>query len=563
MEEFVNKLRYEEIAVFVPGDVEYERSVATANLLYRYSRPGCVVQPKRASQVQLVVREAKELGHTITIKNGGHSYAGFSTAGAGISLDLIKMNAVSLDTKSQTVTLQGGALWGHAYRQLVNNHLDTLVINGGRCPTVGVSGFLLGGGLGPFSRSLGMGCDSVKEFTIVTADGNLVKVSENDDIKSDKGQLFWALRGAGGGNFGVVVESKMKVQKLSSTEVVAGRFTWGPKPTAIDDFIHTMNDFYTTDWPEQLTIDSSWLCDLKETKSPIQVRFLVYYDGTEADFDQIISTHIKEDELAKQLQRRTLPEQSTRFLHETLVSQWSEEITKAFPSNKSYSIYTSFVFQNDRARIEQITKVIREEMAAFREKMLGETALLQVTWIHAGGKISDRDGAATAFHWREGIYHSYIMIQWEEKYLEKDMRGFLNRFKARLRPFSIKEQALFINFPDEALTQDTHEQAYYGANYEQLRRVKRVWDKDNYFKWSQGVQLPQATPSEPPELLKDKVVEENLTDRFAAMHWDGFVPPPPYSSLDTKSYNPGSSSIGAVGGLTGFDFVGGLTDLGF
>ena len=105
---------------------------------------------------------------------------------------------------------RGGARWGHAYKALVDGDQNGWFINGARCPTVGVSGFVLGGGLSPFTRSFGMGCDTLLEATIVTADGERVTVTSKDDRKEDKGKLFWALCGAGGGNFGVVVELKMR-----------------------------------------------------------------------------------------------------------------------------------------------------------------------------------------------------------------------------------------------------------------------------------------------------------------------------------------------------------------
>lgn len=428
----IRTLESKQIPVYKPGETEYESSIATANLLYRFARPGCVVQPERSSHVQTIVREAKSRKIPITIKNGGHSYAGFSTTSDdnGISLDLAKMKRVDLDmtSKTKTVTLQGGAQWGNAYKELVNGKYNGYIINGGRCPTVGVSGFTLGGGLGPFTRSFGMGCDTLTEATIITADGNEVTVKKSDDSKSDKGRLFWALCGAGGGNFGVVVQLKMNVQKLRNPDgtVVAGVYMWYPKTETTNDFLETMNRFYTTDWPDQLTIDSSWVCDLQ--KSPdkdLTVRFLVYFDGNKGEFDGLIDRYIRQKDLAKQLKRRSLEEKSTRFLYETLVTQWFEETVKAFPGNPAYSIYYSFVFKNDRDRIESVTSIIRDEMAAFKRLFVGEECLLQVTWIHAGGEASRKKRSATAFRWRDGVYHTYIWMRWQGKFLEGDMRGFL------------------------------------------------------------------------------------------------------------------------------------------
>ncbi|KAK3936973.1 hypothetical protein QBC46DRAFT_393854 [Diplogelasinospora grovesii] len=493
MDDVMKVITHPAIPVFNPGEVEYERSVAVPNLLYRFSRPDVVVQPEGAAHVQTIIREAASQGVAITIKNGGHSYAGASTTDKGILMDLVRMNKIELDMDAKMVTVQGGAQWGHAYKELVNGKHDGYIINGGRCPTVGVSGFLLGGGLSPFTRSFGMGCDTVKEATIVTADGRIVTVSDSDPPTSDKGRLFWALRGAGHANFGVVVELKLRVQKLSNRDglVTAGRFTWFPKPDQMDSFMSTMNNFYTAKWPDQVTIDSSWLCDLQNKTSEIAVRFLVYYDGNKSDFEKLVDKNIKEAELVKQLKRRTMQEKSTRFLHETLVAQWSEEIVKAFPTNRSYSIYTSFLFKNNKEDvISQITGIIRSEMKEFRDLFGGETALLQVTWIHAGGQASKKKRSETAFRWRDCTYHAYIMLQWEEKWLERDMRGFLQRFKEKLRGFSMMGRAAFINFPDASLPQDAHERAYYGNNHQELRRIKEIWDRGHFFKWPQGVSLP-------------------------------------------------------------------------
>ncbi|KAK3389748.1 hypothetical protein B0H63DRAFT_464257 [Podospora didyma] len=517
-DEIIKILKDLKIPVFKAGEEPYERSVATSNLLHRYSRPACVVQPKNATHVRNVINEAKARGISITIKNGGHSYAGFSTADKGISLDLCKMKEVTLDMATKTVTLQGGALWGHAYKTLVNGRHDGYIINGGRCPTVGVSGFTLGGGLGPFTRMFGMGCDTLQSATLITASGTEVTVKKTDDPKSDKGKLFWALCGAGGGNFGVLVSMTLKLQQLSNPDghVVAGRYTWYPDlstPAKITELTTTMNNFYTADWPDQLTIDSSWLCELARSDptghSPIGVRFLVYYDGNQQSFRDLIDTHITHPELAKQLKRRSLVEKSTRFLHETLVSQWSEETIKAFPTNRSYSIYSSFVFKNNNPeRISAITGLIQSEMAAFRALYPGETALLQVTWIHSGGQASRKPRSATAFRWRDAVYHAYIMVQWEDKWLEGDMREFLGRFRVALRPYSMMKEAAFINFPDETLLADVQERAYYGNNRQELQRVKHIWDKDNYWNWVQGVKLP------PPKDKEEKATEVTSSVRF-------------------------------------------------
>lgn len=537
----IKNFKVKKTAVYEPGEDDYERYVATANLIYRFSSPSCVVQPKCACDVRDIIKIAKPLNIPITIKNGGHSYAGGSTTNTGILMELGLMNEVNLDEKSKTVTVKGGALWFHVYKKLVSKHLDGFIVNGGRCPTVGVSGFILGGGLSPFTRSFGMGCDTVEEFTIVTAEGDEVTVSK--DSKDDRGNLFWALCGAGGGNFGVVVEMKLALKKLRSDVVVAGRYTWYPERQAMDAFMATMNSFYTNLWPNNLTIDSTWLCELNKKDSDLGVRFLVYYNGGRTDFNRDIdgwslknegnlpNAALEHGKLKEQLKQRSLEEKSSRFLHETLAAQWVEETKKNFPTNRTYQIYTSFVYKQDGKIISGITGIIQQKMKEFRKEFAGETGTLQVTFIHSGGAANTRQREETAFRWRGCIYHAYIMIQWDEKWLELNMRKFLDGMKPLLSQYGMVKGATFINFPDDTLKPEVHEKSYYGMNYQKLRRIKKVWDKDNFFRWSQGIQ-PKVDNAQPARTDQQEAIpagdvtfkEKDLTDMLANKQWESYRP---------------------------------------
>ncbi|KAI1125306.1 hypothetical protein F5Y10DRAFT_279583 [Nemania abortiva] len=527
---------------------EYERAVATSNLLYRFTRPVCVVQPVEAMEVQSIMCAARIHNISFTTKNGGHSYIGASTTDSGILLDMAKMNGVKLDIEREIMTVQGGALWGNAYKILINHRLDGWVVNGGRCPTVGVSGFMLGGGIGPFSRSLGMGCDTVTSISIVLANSELVTVSENDPQDSKKGMLFWALRGAGGGNFGVVTEISMRVLPLKGAEgiVTAGRFTWLPDPK--DDYrtlVNTMLRFYTMDWSDQMTIDSSWFSDTDVQNGALAVRFLAYYDGNEHDFGREIHKAALDKELEKQLRRRVLPEKSTRFLHETLIAQWDEEVVRAFPSNGTFRIYSSFCFGNDMRDFAAIVQIVKEELQAFQQLFRAESnCLCQVSFIHSGGQASKKSRDATAFRWREAVYHSYIMIQFRDKWLERDMRGFLAKFKDRLKPLSMTKQACFVAFPDASLGDDAYEKAYYGENRFKLQQVKRIYDSENFFQWSQGIKLPRsgstkaqiaataaAKNHEEEYSEAESVDEEALTDKVASKRWQGPFEPASFAFI--------------------------------
>ncbi|KAF7433207.1 hypothetical protein PC9H_005157 [Pleurotus ostreatus] len=518
MENAIKVFKSQGIPVLEPGRPKYDRAIATANFLYRFSRPGCVAQPESAAHVQTIIKEAKSRNLKITIKCRGHSYAGHSTASEGISLDLRKMKEVKLDMKENTVTFDAGCQWGHVYGTLINGQHKGFVINGGRCPTVGVSGFLLGGGLSPFTRSFGMGSDTLMEADVVTADGKLITVKETDNPKSDKGKLFWALCGAGGGNFGVVVRLKLRVQKLRNQDgtVVAGRYQWFPKAGFTEDIISTMIDFYTTDWPNEITIDTTWICDLRQSAQLGGIRFAITFDGSKADYDGIIDKYIKNEELKVQLKRRVLAESSTRFLYETLVNQWLEETERAYPANKTYELYSSFMFTKDnKGVIQKAIAIVRDLMASFRADFKGEQVNFLVTWIHSGGKAIEKKPTDSAFFWREAVFHTYITVEWVDKWMERDMRRFLTTVKDALRPLSLNGEAAFINFPDSDSPIKSYERAYFGGNFEELRRVKQIWDKDNFFKWAQGVRLPgEAEGNDGEGEGADK------TDQIASEQWE-------------------------------------------
>ncbi|OAL53541.1 FAD-binding domain-containing protein [Pyrenochaeta sp. DS3sAY3a] len=516
MEQAIQVFKNQKITVLEPGQAEYRKAIATSNLLFRFSRPDCVVQPRTAEHVRTIVREAKARSIKLTIKGNGHSYAGHSTAFSGISLDLRGMKNAVLDMNSMKVTMDAGCQWGNVYEKLVIGSHDGYIINGGRCPTVGVSGFILGGGLGPFTRSFGMGADTLAEATLVTADGSIVTVKDSDSLNSDKGRLFWALCGAGGGNFGVVVQLKLHVKKLSNPDgmVVAGRYQWFPKDGFTDDVMETMNSFYAIPWPNQLTIDSTWMCDLRKKADSEGIRFNVSFDGTKEKYDELITQYVAHPDLQKQLKRRVLAEKSTRYLHETLAAQWFEEAERAYPENKTYELYSSFVFTR-LSPFQTITDIIRNFITRFRDDFKGEQVNFLVTWIHSGGKASELGRTDTAFFWREALFHAYVTVEWVDKWMELDMRNFLTDVKTKLRPLSMNGEAAFINFSDLDFQSDFHENAYFGGNKGMLREVKQRWDPGPWgvFDWNQGVRRPGENVQE------DRRRDEERTDSLASEQW--------------------------------------------
>lgn len=153
--------------------------------------------PSSASDVSQIVKKLRGEECPFTVKGGGHTpFAGGSNIQAGITIDFEKMASVSLSTDSKSALVGPGTRWLNVYQYL--DPLNLTVI-GGRASDVGVSGLTLGGGLSFFSARYGFACDNVDEFEIVLASGEVTTTSP-----SHNAGLFYALRGGGSSNFGIV-----------------------------------------------------------------------------------------------------------------------------------------------------------------------------------------------------------------------------------------------------------------------------------------------------------------------------------------------------------------------
>jgi FAD/FMN-containing dehydrogenase len=174
-------------------------------------RPAAIVRVADASDVSRVVNLARATGAELAVRSGGHNRAGHGSSEGGIVLDLSEMNAVEVDAEGRSAWAQTGVQVGE-YTKVTGDH--GLATGLGDTPTVGVGGLALGGGIGFLVRKNGLTIDDVLGAEVVTADGQLLEVDEENHP-----DLFWALRG-GGGNFGVVTRLRFRLHEIDA--VVGG-----------------------------------------------------------------------------------------------------------------------------------------------------------------------------------------------------------------------------------------------------------------------------------------------------------------------------------------------------
>jgi FAD/FMN-containing dehydrogenase len=168
--------------------------------------PAAILNAAHEEDVVAGVRLARERGLKVSVRAGGHSWIGWSVRDDALLIDLGGMREISLDTDTSIVRVSP-AVTGGELNSLLAEH--ELMFRGGHCPTVGLGGFLLQGGMGWACRGLGWSCESIVAIDVVTADGELVRADE-----SQNAELLWAARGAGPGYFGVVTRFHLKVIPL-------------------------------------------------------------------------------------------------------------------------------------------------------------------------------------------------------------------------------------------------------------------------------------------------------------------------------------------------------------
>ncbi|MFI7636467.1 FAD-binding oxidoreductase [Nonomuraea sp. NPDC049400] len=199
--------------IIEPEAAEY---ASAGRSVFASGSPVCVLRPKSAGDVQAGVRFAARAGLVLSVRGGGHAFAGFGTNDGGVVIDLsLLANVEIIDKERHLVRIGGGATWGQVAAALAPHGL---AISSGDTKSVGVGGLTLTGGIGWKVRKYGLALDNVVAAEVVTAGGEVVRADAEENP-----ELFWAIRG-GGGNFGIVTAFEFAAHP--TTDVFYGKIAF-------------------------------------------------------------------------------------------------------------------------------------------------------------------------------------------------------------------------------------------------------------------------------------------------------------------------------------------------
>lgn len=436
--------------VITKDDFEYEESRKCWNrAIEKY--PYIINYCNNKEDISNAIKWARKNEISFRIRSGCHNYEGFSTGNDLLVIDVSKINSICIDEDRGYVKLGGGVRNREIYEALGNKGYP---FPGGGCPTVGVSGLILGGGWGYSTRLFGLSCDTLIELELVNYNGEILTVNEKENE-----DLFWACRGAGGGNFGVVISMKFALpKKIEMATLINGDFNNCDIDEAVE-LISTWQEMYKNldkRFNGKLSIYNS-----KENGKGVKFTALLYGDKKEAN------------EVLEPLKKA-----STNLLLKMeygTVLEANRKIQDSHPDYESYKSSGRFVYKEySKNEIKELINLIEDR---------AEGAIYTaITFYGLGGAVLDFKNDKTAFNYRDAKFIMGFQSVWEEaKYAPLNKRWFLDKFSY------IKNitKGSFINFP--LLELENYKEEYFGENLSKLKKIKSKYDPLNIFKFPQGI----------------------------------------------------------------------------
>jgi FAD/FMN-containing dehydrogenase len=436
-----------------PGDADYAALALPNNLRYASRLPAGIALCADARDVSASILWAREYGVAFAARSGGHSYGGYSTS-SGLLIDVRTMNGLRYDPASGVATLGGGARNANVYAGL---RPYGVAVTHGRCYKVGVAGLVLGGGIGFNMRANGVTSDQLIGTEIVTADGTIRTL----DAKHDP-DLFWACRGAGGGNFGI--HTSFRFQTFAVDRVTVFDLTWSQRPDEVFAALLRALDAA----PDALGCKVALSAPTQAQRARglgLTVQLLGQLRGRPRDLAEILAPVYRIARPSGTI-RETAYWPGQDFLSEEGLPEYFHEPSRFFN-----------------------TAISDEAIGAILDGMRrwpGTTEAAAFKLFQTGGAMNAVAPGATAFVHRESRWLSSIGLVWSEHDARADVQRNLawqERFYADYAAYA--GGGAYQNFIDPTLRD--WKRAYYASNLARLEAVKARVDPDGVFRFPEGI----------------------------------------------------------------------------
>lgn len=442
--------------MILPNHASYDKSRLVSNYYTsKNSYPDVIIYCKSTQDVQNAVKWALCKNIPVRIRSGGHNHEGFST-GKGLVIDVSEMKKVEVNHTTNIATIQSGMTGGELYSLLSKEGLTQV---GGTCADVGISGLVLTGGMGPLLRRHGLTCDTLIAFEMVNGKGEIIYVTKDNEYKD----LFWACRGGGGGNFGVITSVTLQLYPAKKVTWFNIGWDWSQP---VEEVITTWQQLFANGdkkWFSHIDIWTKQFPTEKLKKQPIKV--LGVYYGTPEEAKRDLEPFLKIGQPK---------EQTIELIDWVKAIKEFEDATAVFltdkPEYKSTGAYAMKPLPKEAIRI--IVDTLQNS----------RSPLLNVLLFSMGGACAEIAPTDSAYFYRKAIFFLDYSIQWLKQEEDKKQIAELDVLRTKLLPYTSGD---YVGNPDRSLK--NYLKDYFGDNVERLRCVKRKYDPNNLFQFEQGI----------------------------------------------------------------------------
>ncbi|KAG0234454.1 hypothetical protein BGX31_004557 [Mortierella sp. GBA43] len=430
------------------------------------------------ADVQAAVKCAKAANVAVAPRSGGHSYEGYSIGGQDGSMVIDLAGLSSIVVTGDRAKVGSGVLLGPLYLELFKQ--GNWTINAGTCPSVGIGGHALGGGFGLLSRKYGLLSDRIDEMEVVNADGQVLTVSatQNPD-------LFFALRGAGGGSFGVVTSFTI-LPVMPAPVVTSLSYSWNH--TAITQVLRAYVDVLPSasrDLGVELTVASDGL-ELYGLFQGTQIQLTAALDSFLKAAPKPTNVELHEGRYIDGVLRFAWMTGNPTDVEALSLKTASKVGDSRYTKNKSL-VYSKPLLNSTIALLDKWTK---------SPPVKGSTGYIIVDlW---GAAISEIPANATSFTHRDSHSVFQFVSEWGGangqtphlgdcadclKQMDAMYKAFLDDYTTNYGPVAQG----YPNYIDKSIP--NWQQAYYGTNLDRLIQIKTSTDPSNVFRFPQSIPL--------------------------------------------------------------------------